>query len=66
MMKYAIYFILKLIILLYKTLTIDLGICSNFIFLEKVWEYFLHHILYMVFQEKCFFKHATCKVNPKI
>ena len=26
----------------------------NFDFLKKVFEYFLHHILCMIFQEKCF------------
>ena len=33
---------------------IDLEICSILIFQKRVWEQFLHHILCMIFQEKCF------------
>ena len=37
-----------------KLLNIDPLICSILIFQKKVWEQFLHHILCMIFQEKCF------------
>ena len=32
----------------------DPEICLNLIFLESVWEWFLHHILCMSFHEKSF------------
>ena len=34
--------------------TIDPETCSILIFQKKIWEQFLHHILCMIFQEKCF------------
>ena len=37
-----------------KLQTIDPEICSILIFQKRVWEQFLHHILCMIFQEKCF------------
>ena len=33
---------------------IDPQICSILTFQKRVWEQFLHHILWMIFQEKCF------------
>ena len=39
---------------IYKLQNIDPGICSILIIQERVWEQFLHHILCMIFQEKCF------------
>ena len=35
-----------------KTLKIDPEICSILIFQKRVCDYFLHHILHMIFQEK--------------
>ena len=37
-----------------KLQTIDSEICSISIFQKRVWDQFLHHILCMIFQEKCF------------
>ena len=37
-----------------KLQTIDSEICSILIFQKMVWEQFLHHILCMIFQGKCF------------
>ena len=37
-----------------KLQTIDPEICSILIFQKRVWNYFLHHISCMIFQEKCF------------
>ena len=37
-----------------KLWTIDPEICSIFIFQKRVWDYFLHQILCMIFQEKYF------------
>ena len=36
-----------------KLQTIDPEICSILIFQKRVWEQFLHHVLCMIFQEKC-------------
>ena len=35
-------------------MTIDPGLCSILIFHKRDWKYFLHHVLCMIFQEKCF------------
>ena len=37
-----------------KFQTIELKICSILIFQKSVWDQFLHHILCVIFQEKCF------------
>ena len=37
-----------------KLQTIDPETCSILIFQKRVWDYSLHHILCMIFQEKCF------------
>ena len=37
-----------------KLQTIDPEICSIFIFQERIWEQFLHSILCIIFQQKCF------------
>ena len=35
-------------------MTIDPGLCSILIFHKRDWKYFLHHVLCIIFQEKCF------------
>ena len=37
-----------------KLYTINPEICSILVFQKRVWEQFLHHILCMIFQQKCF------------
>ena len=37
-----------------KLQAIDPDICSTLNFQKRVWEQFLHHILCVIFQEKCF------------
>ena len=41
-----------------KLQTIDPDITSTLTFQKRVWEWFLHHILCMIFQRKCF----TCYI----